>query len=306
MQLNDEYEHGFEEYLNAIRLKDITRDKHLLYYKHFTEMFGGFLTQKAVDSFLAQKTSPNHFAMINHLLNFLRRESGLSDSEQLEISRIVPLKPLGRKKSDVIRILTKKEIQMIVDNCKLNNQFNTDRFKLMVLFQYTSGLRITEVTSLKFSMLNYQGRKKFIEDGRDNLRYQKLFIPPEIAKGNKGSPFFVRTDVYLAYMDFLKRWKEISPTVAESILIDKKTIWSINKRKYSKMFKEQVFNTIGIRLPDSKSTHILRHSVCTHLLQEGMPLLEVRDFMRHSSLAITEKYMHLSDDNVSKELEKLG
>jgi site-specific recombinase XerD len=305
MNLRPNHEQDFETYLNSLGLKAVTKDKHLLYFKHFYQMFNGFINQKTIDSFLSQKTDSNHRAMMQHLIDLLKRDNSLSPEEQLEASRLVILKQIGRKVTNPIRILSKEEIRKIINNSKLSTDFQTKRFKLMVEFQYSSGLRLSELCSLRFEHLNYQGRAKFYEDKRDGLKYQKLFITPEIAKGNKGAFVYVRTDVYLAYFDFLKKWKEISPTMVNSIMLNKRSIWGINKKKYSKFFKEQVFKTLGFRLPDNKSTHILRHSCCTHLLADGMPLLECRDFMRHSSVSTTERYLHLVNDSVSKELEKL-
>jgi site-specific recombinase XerD len=305
MELKARHEQEFENYLNSLGLKPVTRDKHLLYFKHFREMFNEFVTQKTIDSFLTQKTSPNHRSMIQHLLDFLKRDNLLSPEEQLEVSRMVILKQVGRKITNPIRILSKEEIKKIIENSKLSTDFQTNRFKLMIQFQYSAGLRVSELCSLKFEHLNYQGRTKFYEDKRDALKYQKLFLTPDITKGNKGAFVYVKTDVYLAYFDFLKKWREISPAMVNSIMLNKRSIWGINKKKYSKFFKEQVFKTLGFRLPDNKSSHILRHSICTHLLGDGMPLLECRDFMRHNSVSTTEKYLHLVKDSVSKELEKL-
>jgi len=305
MILHPNHEQDFETYLNSLGLKPVTSNKHLLYFKHFREMFNGFINQKNIDSFLSQKQDSNHRAMIQHLIDLLKRDDSLSQEEQLEVNRLVILKQVGRKVTNPIRILSKEEIRKIINNSKLQTDFQTQRFKLMVEFQYSSGLRVNELCSLRFEHLNYQGRTKFYEDKRDTLKYQKLFITPDIAKGNKGAFIYVKTDVYLAYFDFLKRWKEVSPTMVNSILSNKKSIWGINKKKYSKSFKEQVFNTLGFRLPDNKSTHILRHSCCTHLLADGMPLLECRDFMRHNSVSTTERYLHLIKDSVSNELEKL-
>jgi integrase/recombinase XerC len=306
MNLHTNHEEDFRNYLDSLKLKPVTRDKHLLYFKHLSEMFNGFINQKTIDSFLTQKTSSNHRAMVQHLIELLKRDSSLSHEEQLEISRLSILKQVGRKVTNPIRILSKEEINKIINNSKLSTDFQTDRFKLMVKFQYSSGLRINELCSLRFEHLNYQGRNKFFEDNRDKLKYQKLFASADITKGNKGAFIYIKTDVYLSYFDFLKKWKEISPTIVNSILNNKRSIWGINKKKYSKFFKEQVFKTLGFRLPDNKSTHILRHSICTHLLADGMPLLECRDFMRHSSVSTTERYLHLIKDSVSNELEKLN
>ncbi len=306
MQLQQRHKQDLETYLKNVGLKPITYQKHLLYFQHFNDMFNGFITQKTIDSFLSQKTSPNHRAMINHLINLLKRDNELSQDEQLEISRMVILKKLGRKDTKPIAILTKEEIKRLVEKCRLIDDFSTERFKLMVLWQYTSGLRINELCNLRWEHLKYQGRTRFYEEERDKLKYQKLYITSDIAKGGKASDFYVRTDVYLAYFDFLKKWKNISSQVVYRIMTNQKAIWGRNKKKYSRDFNLQIFKALGFKLPDNTSTHILRHSIATHLLMDGMTLLEVKDFMRHSSVKETERYLHLAKDLVAKSLEKIG
>ena len=42
--------------------------------------------------------------------------------------------------------------------------------------------------------------------------------------------------------------------------------------------------------------HTLRHSIATHLLQSGMTLEEVKQFLGHSSLESTQIYTHLANE----------
>ncbi|OQP68410.1 hypothetical protein A4R26_00965 [Niastella populi] len=42
--------------------------------------------------------------------------------------------------------------------------------------------------------------------------------------------------------------------------------------------------------------HSLRHSIATHLLQSGMPIVEIARFLGHGSLDSTQIYTHLNND----------
>ena len=46
------------------------------------------------------------------------------------------------------------------------------------------------------------------------------------------------------------------------------------------------------------SIHSLRHSIATHLLQNGMELEKVRDFLGHNQLETTQVYTHVSADQL--------
>ncbi len=55
------------------------------------------------------------------------------------------------------------------------------------------------------------------------------------------------------------------------------------------------------------TTHWLRHTAGTHQLDAGVPLLTVRDNLRHSSVSTTERYLHSNRDkqHLDTELHKI-
>lgn len=44
--------------------------------------------------------------------------------------------------------------------------------------------------------------------------------------------------------------------------------------------------------------HDLRHTCASWMVQQGVPLLEVRDVLGHSSIEMTERYAHLAPDKL--------
>jgi integrase/recombinase XerD len=47
------------------------------------------------------------------------------------------------------------------------------------------------------------------------------------------------------------------------------------------------------------SLHVLRHSIATHLIEEGLALEKVRDFLGHYHLETTEIYTHISQQQIN-------
>lgn len=44
--------------------------------------------------------------------------------------------------------------------------------------------------------------------------------------------------------------------------------------------------------------HDLRHACAAWLVQAGVPLAEIRELLRHTTVQMTEKYAHLAPENV--------
>jgi site-specific recombinase XerD len=57
-------------------------------------------------------------------------------------------------------------------------------------------------------------------------------------------------------------------------------------------------------LPQTVSPHILRHSKAMHLLQSGVNLIYIRDFLGHSSISTTEVYARADSKLKREALEK--
>ena len=76
--------------------------------------------------------------------------------------------------------------------------------------------------------------------------------------------------------------------------------WTLNKllktmikrTDFGRQLTDEQVNEIGI--------HSLRHSIATHLLENGMKLEQVRQFLGHRYIETTEVYTHISQMQINK------
>jgi integrase/recombinase XerD len=149
------------------------------------------------------------------------------------------------------------------------------RDRAVLELMYATGLRASEVTTLKLSSLDFQdevvrilgkGSKERIvpmgKKARESVRHYIAKARPEWVKEESGSgALFVN-----------KQGRAVS----------RQTVWAILK-KYAKA------SGLGKKV----YPHILRHSFATHLLENGADLRVVQELLGHSDIVTTQIYTHV-------------
>ena len=75
----------------------------------------------------------------------------------------------------------------------------------------------------------------------------------------------------------------------------------IKKWTYNKYLKKIIHRTENKTIIEKQITiHNLRHSIATHLIEQKMPLEQVRMFLGHSQLETTEVYTHISQEQIKQ------
>lgn len=144
----------------------------------------------------------------------------------------------------------------------------------------TTGLRISEALNLMWS------------DTHEDF----LIIRPEISKNKKrGTVYFGDKTKKL-----LKEFRDIKFSTLKRG--DSEYLFALGgpipSRCYMHLrFKYWIQQT---GLPSTLSIHSLRHTYATICLERGLPLTFVRDNLRHSHIAVTSQYLHLTQASRDK------
>lgn len=160
--------------------------------------------------------------------------------------------------------------------------FKPTRDRAILELLYSSGLRVTELTSLDIGDINMKeslvrvkgkGRKeRIIPIGSQAMDAVQNYLPERVSIKKKSSALFLNN-----------RGGRLTQRSVRRILLH-----------YSKM----------INLKSDLSPHTLRHTFATHLLHEGADLRSIQELLGHSSLSTTQKYTHVDIGHLTEVYDK--
>ena len=176
--------------------------------------------------------------------------------------------------------MTEEEVEALLDAPDVTDPLgHRDRAMLEVL--YATGLRVSELISLRISQVNLnQGvirvvgkgdKERLIPLGEESQRWLQDFI---------GGP---RMEILLE-----RQTDAVFPTRRGSCMT-RQAFWHIIRR-YAKK------SGFGRKL----SPHTLRHAFATHLLNHGADLRVVQMLLGHSDLSTTQIYTHVARERIKE------
>jgi len=172
------------------------------------------------------------------------------------------------------------EINKILKEPNLKN-YHGIRDRAILELMYATGLRVSEVSTLKISDINLE--LGFIKCKGKGSK-ERLVPLGKIAEG------FIKK-----YIDEA-RPKLLAKKVSQYLFLaqggrrlSRQSIWKMIKK---------VVRFAGIR--KKASPHTLRHSFATHLLERGADLRSVQEMLGHSSITTTQIYTHINQTRLKE------
>lgn len=197
-------------------------------------------------------------------------------------TELIEMPKLGRKLPEV---LSEVEIDRIIKTIDLSHP-QGERNRALLETLYGSGLRVTELITLKISDL-------FFEEG---------FIKVH-GKGNK-ERYIPINELNQKYIEiYIKDIRVHIPRVKgfEDTLFLNRNGKQLTRNMIFIILKD-LAQKAGIK--KKISPHTFRHSFATHLLEKGADLRAIQQMLGHESITTTEIYMHLDRTFLKEVLEK--
>jgi len=162
-----------------------------------------------------------------------------------------------------------------------NKIFNAGRNDAILKLFYSSGVRIAELVTLDLQHLN-------LEESQVKV----------LGKGGKEAYCPITREAAKALSAYVKT-RKTRANAGDNALFIAKTGKRVSKREIQR-FIPRYARQAGIR--KNVTPHTLRHSIATHLLDQGMDLRYVQAFLRHASISSTQIYTHVSNRRLREEL----
>ncbi len=285
-----------ESFLNYLKYERRFSTHTFTAYKNDLDQFVQFCTEvvgefnvKGVDSklirdwvvFLMENNiSPRSVnrkaSTVKSFYKYLMKQEVVENNPVLNVSL-----PKIRKKLPLF--VEENSLHHLLDDGFFENSFEGSRDKLIIALLYGTGIRLSELISLKEVDID---RKQFLIKVLGKRKKERIIPYPRSLNRV--------IDGYIGHK------KETSEVGSPYLLITKK-----GEKVYEKLIYRVVKNNLmKVTSLEKKSPHVLRHSYATHLLNKGADLNAVKELLGHSNLSATQVYTHTTFEKLQNIYEQ--
>ncbi|MCM1522621.1 MAG: tyrosine-type recombinase/integrase [Muribaculaceae bacterium] len=222
---------------------------------------------------VSPRTIRRKISTLRALYRYLMKRHGLAKSPAAAL--VLPKVP-----KNIPVYVRPSETAAILDAPVAPDDFNAVRDRLILDIFYTTGIRCSELMSLRDADVDTsKGELKVI-----GKRNKERVIPfgPELSDS----------------IDAYRRLRDSNPQTALSTADRSAPL--LVKHDGEPLYRKMVYNVVHSHLAEGGahaerlSPHVLRHSCATDLLNAGAPLASVQQLLGHASLTSTQVYTHVT------------
>ncbi|HEX8549494.1 MAG TPA: tyrosine-type recombinase/integrase [Cytophagaceae bacterium] len=223
---------------------------------------------------LSLKTVNHHMRSIELFFIMLQSKG------ELEVNPTSTLKfPYPTSTEETRKVLSQEEIKELYNHCQSFQE------RAILGLAYGCGLRASELVSCNM----------------EDIRLREGIIIVASGKLNKRRVVPMSSKVIKDLSDYFYQSRMHAETTEGKAFILHSKGKRMKKHTYNKILKRIIERTENKSIKAKQiSIHNLRHSIATHLIEQKMPLEQVRMFLGHSQLETTEVYTHISQNQLQQ------
>lgn len=231
------------------------------------------------------KTVNNRLAAIKSFMEYVSYEA----PEYLEIIRKIKAIPFRKIEQKEINYLTKDEIVFLLDVCE-NSTPNGRRDYLMILLLYNTGIRVSEMISLKKqNVITFNNKDCYLTIMGKGRKERKVPLWRSTTK------HLIKYMVEHKLKDdsFLLCGRNVEHLTRSGVRYRIDCIVKEASKKCKSLEKKKI------------SPHVFRHSTAMSLLKSGIDISTIAIWLGHESIETTHKYMVADITIKEKALKKM-
>lgn len=285
---------AIEDYLGFVRFEKRLSENTIASYGEDLLKYNEFLNKKGItkpanidtnhiEKYLEHLNKNNYniksiarkLTTIKNFHNYLYQKGKLSKNVAENIER-------PKTKKSLPKVMTVEEVDKLLNiECKTAFDY---RNKAMLELLYATGLRISELLSLKLGDIDLEN-----------------CIVRCYGKGNKERIVPIGEYVLFYINEYLKYRPMLAKNKRTDYLFLNKLGGSLSRFSFFKILKSMLSEK-GIK--KDVSPHTLRHSFATHMLEYGADLRTIQELLGHTDIATTKIYTHISNNRIKEDYEK--
>ena len=226
----------------------------------------------------SERTQARWISSIKGFFSFLLEDELREDNP----SALLETPKLGLYLPDTLSL---EEIEKLISATDENTDL-AKRNRCMIEVLYGCGLRVSELTELQISNINFKENYLKIQGKGDKVRFVPLAD--------------YTADFIKDYINNIRSKQKINPKHSDILFLNSRGA-QISRQMVFLIIKE-IVRKAGIQ--KNISPHTFRHSFATHLLQNGADLRFIQEMLGHSSITTTEIYTHLNTEELHETILK--
>jgi len=264
----------FFEWLHAQGITQINQLKQ----KHIESYFKHLQTRphkRRKGALLSASSLNDNFIAVDKLLEFLHQQVAQNTPTPTN-HRITPDKAERIYKIETLTQSEIKELYNQIENVYPTFDFkrreqNQHQLKLIFALYYGCGLRRNEGFNLTLDDVDFEKRTIFVKQGKN---YKDRIIP-------------MSANVYKELQNYVYNFRNTLTTTHKRLFLQTTGTLNDHLQHLQSITENETLKAKRITL------HVLRHSIATHLLQNGMSIENISQFLGHSTLDSTQIYTHI-------------